>query len=177
MAKVRVRPDTGALYFDFSYRGIRCREQTDLSDTPANRRSMEKTLKQIEAAIRDGSFDYAAYFPESPRARRFATRAVAATPTPAIVPAIPNSPFWNRDHSANQIAPPSFGEFARIHFREQGVGWRINTREWMETLLETHLLPAFNDRPLGSIRREDLLAFRADLAERTRHGRRRSPRP
>ena len=30
MAKVRARPETGKLYFDFFYQGTRCREQTDL---------------------------------------------------------------------------------------------------------------------------------------------------
>ena len=34
MANVRVRPETGCLYFDFQYRGIRCRELTALTDTP-----------------------------------------------------------------------------------------------------------------------------------------------
>lgn len=176
MAKVRARTDTGALYFDFSYCGIRCREQTDLNDTLANRRSMEKTMERIEAAIRDGSFDYAAFFPESPRAKRFGTRARVTAPVPSARPVTSGFEYLSGHSATAQRSLPSFAEFARIHFREQGVGWRVNTWEWMTSLLETHLLPAFGNRPLGSIRREDLLTFRADLAERTTHGRRLSPK-
>ena len=39
MAKVRVRKETGKLYLDFMFAGHRCREQTALSDTPANRKA------------------------------------------------------------------------------------------------------------------------------------------
>ena len=41
MAKVRARPETGTLYLDFSYRGVRCREQTTLPDTAENRRKVQ----------------------------------------------------------------------------------------------------------------------------------------
>ena len=33
MANIRARVDTGKLYFDFTYLGVRCREQTLLDDT------------------------------------------------------------------------------------------------------------------------------------------------
>ena len=51
MASVNVRPETGKLYFDFRYRGKRCREQTTLNDTPENRRKMKLVLNKIEASI------------------------------------------------------------------------------------------------------------------------------
>ena len=44
MAKVRARPETGTLYLDFSYRGVRCREQTTLPDTAENRRKVQVLL-------------------------------------------------------------------------------------------------------------------------------------
>ena len=71
MAKVRARPETGTLYLDFSYRGVRCREQTTLPDTAENRRKVQALLNRIEKEIRQGNFDYAATFPASPRAARF----------------------------------------------------------------------------------------------------------
>ncbi|MFP4640461.1 MAG: Arm DNA-binding domain-containing protein, partial [Guyparkeria sp.] len=37
MGKIRVREETNRLYFDFRYKGVRCREYTALTDTPANR--------------------------------------------------------------------------------------------------------------------------------------------
>jgi len=42
MASIRVRKETGLLFFDFRFRGQRCREQTMLQDTPANRKRLER---------------------------------------------------------------------------------------------------------------------------------------
>ncbi|EQD58801.1 hypothetical protein B1A_10650, partial [mine drainage metagenome] len=67
MASVRARSD-GRLFFDFRFRGSRCRELTALGDTPANRRKMEKALARIEADIAAGTFDYGTTFPGSKRA-------------------------------------------------------------------------------------------------------------
>lgn len=49
MGKVRARADNGKLFFDFTYLDQRCREQTTLPDTPANRKKLEKILERIEA--------------------------------------------------------------------------------------------------------------------------------
>ncbi|HEU5295080.1 MAG TPA: DUF3596 domain-containing protein, partial [Burkholderiaceae bacterium] len=65
MGSVRARKETGQLFFDFRYRGQRCREQTLLEDTPANRKRLEKALAKIEDDIAAGTFDYAATFPTS----------------------------------------------------------------------------------------------------------------
>ena len=62
----------GKLFFDFYYRGVRCREATTMKDTVANRRRLERVLKKIEKEIREGSFSYANYFPNSKRAAAFA---------------------------------------------------------------------------------------------------------
>ena len=40
MGKIRSRTETDKLFFDFIYLGERCREQTALSDTPANRKKL-----------------------------------------------------------------------------------------------------------------------------------------
>ncbi|MDZ7811324.1 MAG: DUF3596 domain-containing protein [Arhodomonas sp.] len=74
MGSVRVRRQTGKLLFDFRYQGKRCREQTALDDTPANRKKMKKILERIEAEITLGTFEYERYFPESPNAAPFAAR-------------------------------------------------------------------------------------------------------
>jgi len=42
MGKVRARSDNSKLFLDFYYQGVRCREQTALVDSPANRRKVEK---------------------------------------------------------------------------------------------------------------------------------------
>jgi integrase len=66
---VRRLPATGTLFLDFRHAGERCREYTALDDTPANRRRLETVLAKIEKAIAAGDFRYAAFFPDSPRAR------------------------------------------------------------------------------------------------------------
>ncbi|QKK02086.1 MAG: DUF3596 domain-containing protein [Pseudomonadota bacterium] len=71
MGKVRARSDNGKLFLDFYYQGERCREQTALANTPANRRKVQKLLDRIEAEILAGSFDYGATFPGSARALQF----------------------------------------------------------------------------------------------------------
>lgn len=57
MGKVRSRSDNGKLFLDFYFQGVRCREQTTLADTPANRRKVQKLLERIELEISEGRFD------------------------------------------------------------------------------------------------------------------------
>ena len=47
MGNIRARPENGKLQFDFQYRGKRCREQTALDDTPANRKKLEQMMNRI----------------------------------------------------------------------------------------------------------------------------------
>lgn len=70
MGSVRARKDNGLLFFDFRIRGQRCREQTLLPDTPANRKRMEKVLAKIDSEIEAGTFDYTCTFPNSKEAHR-----------------------------------------------------------------------------------------------------------
>ena len=58
----------GKLILDFYYMGKRCRETTNLTDTPANRKKLEKVIEKMEAEIILGLFNYAKYFPKSDKA-------------------------------------------------------------------------------------------------------------
>ena len=87
MSKIRVRPETGKLYIDFFYRGVRCREQTDLIHTSENRKKVERLLTAAERAIADGSFVYANFFPGSPKATRLETRCPGADINPYLATA------------------------------------------------------------------------------------------
>ena len=69
MGSVNVR--SGKLYLDFRYRDQRCREQSNLPNTPANKKRLNKLLLQIEAEIRVNSFNYEQYFPNSPKVELF----------------------------------------------------------------------------------------------------------
>lgn len=66
-----VRPATaGSIEIDFYYRGARCRERVKLAPTARNLRYCENLLGQIKVEIEKGTFDYAAHFPNSKRARK-----------------------------------------------------------------------------------------------------------
>ncbi len=55
MGSIRHRNDTGLLFVDFRFQGQRCREQTALPDTPANRKRLGKVLTKIEEEISQGT--------------------------------------------------------------------------------------------------------------------------
>lgn len=150
MAKIRARPETGMLLFDFHYRGVRCREQTSLPDTPENRERLEQQLSAISAEISAGTFQYRSHFPSSRQGLRFAQE-VSASAVPIL--------------QAQQavVATPSFAVFAETWMAELNPTWRIATQKLHRTLLGRYLLPAFSDRTLSSLTRADLLQFRADL--------------
>jgi integrase len=149
MAKVRVRPETGTLYVDFQFRGVRCREQTALADTPANRRAVEALAKRIAREIAKGCFDYGRTFPDSLRAAQF-----GAVDRPAD--ALP----------AARSAAPTFKDFAETWVRENSPRWRARYAENTRTTLDRILLPAFGHLPLDAIGRGELLGFQASVAER-----------
>jgi len=70
-----VRPATkSSTGLSFQYRGIRCRERLKLAPTPQNLKFVARLKATIEHEIAIGTFDYAKHFPDSRRAKRFATR-------------------------------------------------------------------------------------------------------
>lgn len=160
MAKVRARPETGLLYLDFFYRGVRCREQTALPDTAENRRRVQALMNRISKEIKQGLFDYAATFPGSPRAAQFAAPASVSDATfptakrgyslPAA-PAIPDT--------------PTFSDFSVTWRKEMAPQWRRQHRDSVDATFAAHLLTEFGDRAVGSITKADVLTFRAKLAE------------
>ncbi|MBX3691738.1 tyrosine-type recombinase/integrase [Dokdonella sp.] len=156
MAKVRTRPETGTLYLDFFYRGVRCREQTALEDTAANRRSVQALLNRIEKEIRQGTFDYAATFPASPRAARFES-SNGALSVPARSMRLPSA------HTAANV--PLFGEFSATWRAEMAPQWRRLHRIAVDVIFDRHLLPNFGPRPLDQITKAEVLSFRARLAD------------
>jgi integrase len=158
MAKVRVRPETGTLFLDFTYRGKRCREQTALEDTAENRRKVQTMLNRIVKEIAQGSFDYAATFPGSPKIARFQTVATPTTSTPATAVTAPVGPT------------PLFKNFAQTWRDEMAPQWRRQHRSGVEDIFNKHLVPAFGPRPVGEIAKADILAFRAELSAKPGRG-------
>ncbi len=153
MASVRARKETGKLFFDFRWQGMRCREQTELESSAANRRRLESVMDRIEFEIRQGTFDYKRYFPNSPlAATATAQLAVALTQVVASVP--------------EALPTPTFGDFCDTWFTENAVRWRKSTRQMRLEMLRTHLRPRFAAKEIASISRADVLSFRSEFAQR-----------
>lgn len=148
MGNVRARKDTGKLFFDFQYQGKRCREQTKLDDTPANRKRMKIVLNKIEAEITLGSFQYWDYFPDSPRAKEL--------------------------HELKQLGKkvftdtPLFKSFAEVWVNEMQAQWRLSHKEGVELNLRKYIYPRFGDKEVGRITKAEILAFRSDLTKVTK---------
>ncbi|WP_414728267.1 tyrosine-type recombinase/integrase [Zhongshania aliphaticivorans] len=161
MSKINSRKETGLLYFDFRYQGVRCREQTTLRDTTANRRKMEKVLERIEREIVAGTFNYIKFFPGSNRAAEFGSQ-------PALLPA-PARRSAAVEISAQpaivERTTPTFGEFTAIWLSENTAVWRRNTLKATLVQVNGYLLPRFAEMQMHQILKADCLAFRADIAK------------
>ena len=163
MAKVRARPDNKLLFLDFYYRGVRCREQTALSDTSENRRRVQTLMSRIEKEIKHGLFDYAATFPSSQKAAQFSS----ATTGNGTAPGVPTTVQAAAGATDTPHAPPTptFSDFSIIWRSEMAPQWRRLHRLSVDAIFDAHLLPAFGDKPHSTITKADVLAFRAKLAE------------
>lgn len=147
MGSVRVRDVTKKLFIDFRYAGKRCREQTALDDTTANRKKLESILKKIEAEITLGTFEYGRYFPNSSNAEKFSPRALA------------------RDKEYRDT--PLFRQFSSDWLEEMKIQWRKSHISTVEGTLKNYLLPRFGEKEVGRITKADILEFRASLAKVT----------
>lgn len=161
MAKVVARKETGKLLIDFTYRGVRCREQTALHDTAQNRKRVGLVLQRLKAAIADGTFDYCEFFPGSAIAARFDVTPVAAPTSGRPDQAAPVAD----SQSMLASTAPTFKDFVTTWLAEHRVEWRRSHLKVLNSTLDKHLLPAFGDKPVDRITKADILTFRAALAE------------
>jgi len=154
MANIRVRKETGKLYFDFFFKSVRCREFTALLDTKANRKLMEDALRKIEAEITLGTFDYAKTFPNSKRAAQFSAAMKGTVAEEAVI-------------ATGQ--GPSLGAFAEEWMGEKEVEWKRSYRQKIRDILDKYVKPEFGEKGVSDIVKADLLKYRAKLAKVT-HG-------
>lgn len=148
MGKIVERPETGKLFFDFRYGGKRCREQTTLDSTPANRKKLESILKRLEAEITLGTFEYHRYFPNSSRAKEFTRQAEV-----------------QRAREAHDT--PLFEVFSKDWLDEMKIQWRQSHITTVEGTMKNYLNPHFGEKEVGRITKKDILEFRASLAKVT----------
>lgn len=153
MGNVNVRKESGNLYIDFRYRGVRCREQTALPDTPENRKRLKALLVKIEAEIALDQFDYGRYFPDSRLAKRFVEHGDEPTHQTTKTPA--------DTFPSQQI--PVFRDFAWQWFGECKPDWKRSHAETVDGVLRKHLIPTFGDSAVDAITKAEILAFRSDL--------------
>jgi integrase len=163
MASVQVRKETGCLILDFYYQGKRCREQTALPDTPANRKKVQKLLDKIEEEMSLGTFDYARFFPNSKQLARLEETPMA-TAVKAVSAAIAGVPYPGTN-GVDLDATPLFRDFAETWLSEKSVEWRKSYRDQVRQDLDRTLIPRFGERVVGRITKADILSFRADLAK------------
>ena len=160
MGSIRVRDDNMHLFFDFYFRGTRCREQTALPDTQANRKKLEKILERIELEIKTGTFEYARYFPGSRMVSKFA--APVQITQPVLSAAVVATVAGNRQSTTNL---PTFKQFSATWVAENEVAWRRSNRRTIDDILNRHLLPAFGEKGVDEITKADILTFRSTLAK------------
>ena len=145
MASIRSR--NKRLIVDFYYMGKRCRETTNLIDTPANRKKLESIILNMEAEIRLGIFNYAKYFPKSDKAAEMVA-------------------LNDRKECINTNVP-SFKQFATLWFSEKEIEWRDTYKRKIQEIIDMYLVPEFGTKPIHLIKKTDVLAFRSSLAKVT----------
>lgn len=149
MGKIRVRKETETLLFDFFYKGFRCREQTLLDDTPKNRSKLETFMAQIDREIKQGTFQYEKYFPDSNNLER-----------------VSEKPIVERNvRPSRSVKSPLFKEFSDEWFLENEVAWKISYQETVRGTLDKHLIPQFGEKEVSCITKGEILKFRSSLAK------------
>jgi len=134
-----VRAKRGNLFFDFYWRGVRCKEYTGLADTPENRRRCAQKMHAVDRAIARGTFDYRQHFPRGSRLHV----------------------FFPEDR-AHEGAATTFADYiARWHKRRSpflpdgsvGTDAELHPSTWIhdESIIRRHFIPAFGPLRLDEI--------------------------
>ncbi|WP_339884449.1 tyrosine-type recombinase/integrase [Vreelandella maris] len=161
MGKVRQRKETGKLYLDFFYQGLRLREQTALKDTPTNRKKVEQLLAKVEAKILLDDLDYAEFFPGSKNLQKLGLNNAAKNQS--LQPA-------QFENTQPAVETPFFNGFSDQWFDESKIQWRASHVRNVSSILDSSLKPAFGKKHIGEITKADILAFRTKLAKRKGRG-------
>lgn len=159
MSKVRVRKETGKLYLDFMYAGHRCREQTILTDTSANRKQVEALLSKVQAKILLGELDYAEFFPGSLNLKKIQQKQMSGFEASNDI---------NLD--CKQKNTPLFSDFADQWFLEVKIEWRSSHTRNVESIIESSLKPSFKSKRTGDVTKADILEARNQMARRKGRG-------
>lgn len=147
MASVRIRSGSSNLLIDFTYKGMRFREQTALPDSPTNRKKLQQLLNRIEAEITLGSFEYRRYFPNSKNADKIEEQ-------------------LKYERQFTRLGDnPYFEVFVEAWYDEMRVTWRDSYAVTVRVILDNRIKPYFKDKKVDQISKADLLQFRASLGK------------
>ncbi|MGE4500080.1 MAG: DUF3596 domain-containing protein [Hydrogenovibrio sp.] len=147
MGHIRHRKETGTLYFDFQVNKQRCREQTTLPDTKANRKKLTMIMDRIEAEITLGTFVYGKYFPNSPMVEKLAK--------------------LEAKQAGNYRETPLFKDFCEEWFSEMEPSWRQSTALGYRQYLDKRLKPHFGEMEVSQITKADILKYRSSVAKQS----------
>lgn len=150
MGVVRARKETGLLFLDFRWNGKRCREQTELKNTAANRRKLERMLQQIESEIQLGRFRYETFFPE---------KSISEDSVPSFLLE------QKEEVDPKVLRTPLFKDFIEEWLAETRIGWRRSYLVTIRGNIDKYYLSAFGNVRVGAVTRADLLKFRSSLAK------------
>lgn len=172
MGSIRIRVETQMLYFDFQYRGIRCKELTKLKASNVNQLRLEAVMRSIQKEIDAQTFSYRKYFPHSKRADLFESVVPGITPATkdelvagAQVAAEAMKQSGKKFATVNIDDMPNFSEFADLWFIERKIDWKRSTQGKVNNILVKHLMPRFRGRRVHEISKADILSYRGVLAK------------
>ncbi len=143
---------SGNLFFDFRYKGQRCREYTKLEDTPPNRKRLQKIMERIDAEITLNTFVYKEYFPKSKKVAFFEE-------LDKKVERARLSPGGEDD------SLPLLKDFVETWLAEKKIEWRDSYLLTVITNLNNYAIPRLGDKRVNDITKADLLNFRSSLAK------------
>ncbi|MDY6994877.1 MAG: DUF3596 domain-containing protein, partial [Pseudomonadota bacterium] len=142
-----IRPRKNSIQIDFTYNGIRCRETKRLPPTKANLKHCAHLRSEILRRIEIGNFNYAEYFPDSPKVRLTSSR-IPKTIGKALDEYIESKrrtaeySTW-RDYrsAAEHHLKPAFGDFLITELATSDIRSWINTLEISNKRINNILVP------------------------------------
>ncbi|WP_242695323.1 DUF3596 domain-containing protein [Shewanella sp. 4t3-1-2LB] len=151
MAHIRVRPN-GRIQFDLHLFGRRFREGTKMMATPKNLNQAKATLKQMNAEIDLGTFQYRDYFPRSKKV--------------ALFESLQREKHPDRLH-------PFFDTYANEWFERQKAKWKSSYESTVRNTLDRYLMPKFGNTLISEITLAQVDYFREELmTEQDQYGQR-----
>ncbi|WP_367971146.1 site-specific integrase [Vibrio scophthalmi] len=143
MAHIRVRPN-GRIQFDLHLYGQRFREGSKQMATPKNLKQAQATLKQMNAEIDLGTFQYRDYFPHSKKVDLFES--------------------LQRDKCPDRLYP-FFNDFASQWYERQKGNWKRSYQSVVRNTLDHYLTPHFGNTLVSEVSLSQVEFFRQMLQE------------